>query len=1004
MSSLNNDRLRGQAYWRSLNDLADTAEFREFVYREFPAGATELLHSSERRSFLKVMGASLALAGMGLAGCRRWPTEQIRPYAARPEHRIPGVNEHYATMMELSGVAMGLLATSADGRPIKIDGNPDHPFSRGRSDVFAQASILDLYDPDRSTMVRHDGKDSNWSQFMQWAQGKRRSARASRGGAGNGIAVLCEATNSPSMHAMRRNLNVIWPNGRFRWYEYDPVGNDPECAGLTAAFGRPMRPQYRFDKAKVVVTLDADFLGRHPAAVRSANDFATNRRPAPDGQMSRLYAFEGQVSLTGANADHRVSLRSSDVAVIAAHMLSKVMENRPADVQTLADQLPSLHTSMGTDLPDLLEAMMDELRQYARTESIVMAGPTQPAEVHYMCALINQLLGNLGHTVRYTPRDPELANDPDKNWTTYSEAIQRLVLDIDNGDVQTLVIIGGNPVYDAPADLHFAEVLATVNDTVHLSHYLDETSQACTWHLPRTHYLEAWSDGRAYDGTITIGQPLIMPLADRRSPLEVLAMFTDQPERTSEEIVRSRFNETTGMANADQRWRRALHDGVLAGSALSPEDPAVDQRHINQYAATLLNDWQALDRNAVELVFQIDGSTYDGRFANNGWMQELPDTITKLTWDNALCVSVAMARSMGLDFGDMVSLTVDGQSMTLPVVIIPGVDDHTVTLPLGYGRAFEGRICTGAGFNAYELRKTDGMWVRRGVTIEKTGETYPLAMTQDHHAIDTEGVAGEGIQRRLGGLYRETTKTEFRKHPDFVKHAVHVPHRLSMFEESLPHHAADAPYQWGMSVDLSTCIGCNACVVACQAENNIPVVGKDQVLRGRELHWMRIDRYYKFKPRTDDAGHASGWDETKLDAYALQPVTCHALRERAVRAGVPGRGDGARQARGAERDGVQPLHRHAVLLEQLPVQGAPVQLLRLPPARPASRTAGHAAAGGSELLHREAGHAQRTAAVAVQSGSHGAGARRDGEVHVLHAADRRGEDRGEERVGADESG
>ncbi|UCD74323.1 MAG: TAT-variant-translocated molybdopterin oxidoreductase [Phycisphaerales bacterium] len=851
MSSLMSRSQTGSAYWRSLDELADTPQFREFLHREFPAGASELLDGSGegRRNFLKVMGASFLLAGLGLTGCRRWPQEKIVPYAKRPEGRTPGVTVRYATCMELGGIATGLLATSYDGRPIKVDGNPQHPGSRGAAGPLAQAGILDLYDPDRSATVRRSGEAVDWAAFETWAEAHFGELRSAGGG---GLAVLCEATASPSPLRLKRRAAELFP--QMRWHEYEPVSDDNELAGSVMAFGRPYRTHYSFNRARIIVSLDADFLGTHPAAVTYTRDFAATRRADDaDRSMSRLYAFESALTLTGANADHRVALRRGDVAVIAARLAERILAETPQEVQTLAGK--AIRTSLSdAELQALLDQLMHDLEGH-RGEAAIVAGPAQPPEVHLLAHLMNAALGAVGRTVTYTAQDER---EP------HVESLRSLVDDMNGGRVSTLLIIGGNPVYDAPGDLDFTAALAKVEQTIRLGLYEDETSAACAWHLPRAHYLEVWGDGRGHDGTISIAQPLIEPLMGGRSAIEVLSLVCGEDVRRGEDIVRATFDGITGLAASESEWRNTLHAGVLAGSASPRQQPSID--FVSGHLQALADRHSAASNGSLEIAFNPCNSVYDGRFANNGWLQEMPDPLTRLTWDNALLMGVGKAKDLGLNDGDVVRVTAGGASIEAPIMVVPGQFDESITIALGYGRRFEGRICTGAGVDANPLRRSDAMWHAGGVTVEKTGRTVPMATTQDHHAIDVEGTGGADIQKRLPMLFREASLDHYREHPEFAKHGAHVVHRLSMWEEN---NLAGADHRWAMAIDLSACTGCNGCVMACQAENNIPIVGKDQVTRGREMQWIRVDRYYNF-------GKTEGeYDAGKLEGVALQPVTCH---------------------------------------------------------------------------------------------------------------------------------
>jgi len=849
MPSLNDSKPTGQAYWRSLDHLADTPEFRVFMHREFPAGASELLDSADRRHFLKIMGASMALAGLGMAGCRRWPQEQIVPYANRPAGRDPGVPVQYATCMELGGAARALLATSHDGRPTKIEGNDRHPAGRGAADIFAQASVLDLYDPDRSRSVLREGKKATWREFTDWASGHFAGLRDSRG---HGLAVLAEASSSPSLRAMRRRFVELYP--RATWHEYEPLNNDGEVEGARLAFGAPYRTHLDLAHAAVIISLDADFLGVHPDALRHIGDFAAGRRADDAARtMNRLHVFESDFTLTGANADHRSAVRSADIALVAAFFAARILGD---EALKRFEEDAAAGRALTTELRRDLEAAVTDLQAH-RGSGVLVAGPRQPAQVHLLMHLMNEALGNVGRTVAYT-RQPDQPG--------HAESIHALAGRLEEGTVQTLVMLGGNPVYNAPADLRFVSLLEKAAVTIHLSDYNDETSQWCDWHINRAHYLETWGDGRAWDGTYSVCQPLIEPLFQGKSALELLAALTDDGFATGQSIVQRTFTDMVGGENGPL-WRQTLHDGLLAGSAPPKETPAVDRGGLHQATQALFARWSA-SSGGWEVVFSPHPTLYDGRFANNGWLQEVPDPMTKLTWDTAVLLSPAAAEELGVSRGDMVRIGLADRSIEAAVMIQPGLPARSVILPLGGGRAFEGRICTGAGFDFYRLRTSEMMSFAGGATITKIPGSYELATTQDHHTIDVETVAGRSIQDRLPALFREADLEEYRHHPDFARHRTHVVHRLSLFEEDLPHQAGEGDYAWGMSIDLNACVGCGACIVACQAENNIPIVGKDQVKRGREMHWIRVDRYFKFAERSDK------YDPNRVQAVAVQPVVC----------------------------------------------------------------------------------------------------------------------------------
>ncbi len=885
MSSLNRKTemasAKGQSYWRSLDEYSQTAEFQEFMHREFSDGASELL-GEDRRSFIKLMGASLALAGLTMTGCRRWPDEKIAPYAHRPAGRDPGTPVHYATTMELGGVGYGLLVKSYDGRPIKIEGNDRHPINgtpgvphreaRGTTDAIMQATILDLYDPDRSRTVMKGGQASSWSAFESFVKDHFGGLK----GKGGAIRVLSEATTSPTMAGLKSAFAKAYPGSK--WYEYEALSNDNQIDGLKAAFGEAKRPHYSLDKAKVIVSLDSDFLLTHPASLKLARDFAAMRRPSDaKGSFSRLYVLESTLSMTGICADQRVAMRSSDVPAAAAWIASKLGGSSP--VTAAASGLLEGEAGKAVEAnAAVLEKLVEDLKA-AQGAAVVIAGPRMPSAVHALAAAINEQIGAVGTTVSYS-------TEPAANS---GEALKALCGEMSG--VDTLVVIGCNPVYTAAADLDFGGLLKKVQTSIHLGTHLDETGRVCTWHVPCTHYLESWGDARAYDGTIGITQPLIAPMIEEAqrgvSAIELVSMLTSGEVKPGMELVKGTYATMTGGEGADleMRWRRVLDDGVFAGTAWEKSKPSVNAAGASGLMAGLKESMASAKAGAIELVLLQDGKVHDGRFANNGWLQELPDQVTKLVWDNALLMSPAMAKQLGVDRGDVVDIKVGGRSLNgVAAYPLPGHADRSVSLALGYGRgAAAGVIGEGAGFNGYSLRTSGSGGVLSDVTVTKAAGSYVLASTQDHGAVSPlSDIPKQGIQQRLPTLVREGTIDEYREHPQFAKHPAghHVAHRLSLWEENLPFHegareGAPDRHAWAMTIDLSTCTGCSACVTACQAENNIPVVGKDQVNRGREMHWIRIDRYFAFKAaKHDHDGVPTEYDLSTLEKVAVQPVTC----------------------------------------------------------------------------------------------------------------------------------
>ncbi len=812
----------GKQYWRSLEELAQTEAFEEYLHREFPSQAAEWTDPVGRRKFLKLMGASLALAG--LTACTRQPTEQIAPYVRQPDDITPGLPLFFATAMTMGGAATGLLVESHEGRPTKVEGNPDHPASLGAASLFAQASILSLYDPDRSQTVSYIGDERPYSALLGAIQ---REMVAQKGIGGAGLRLLTETVTSPTLAAQIKSLLAEYP--RAKWHQYDPAGRDNAREGARLAFGQPVNTVYRFDKADVILALDADFLTQGHASVRYARDFASKRKLTNgNNEMNRLYAVECTPSATGAKADHRLPLKPSDMAGFARALAAGL------GLQTGQSAPPTSHAKW-------IEEAVRELKD-ARAKSIVIAGDYQPPAVHALAHAINSALGNVGQTVFYT--DPIEANAVDS-----VASIKELVDDMKSGAVDVLLILGGNPVYDAPADLNFKDTLKEhVRLRIHSSLHYDETSEWCQWHVPEAHFLESWSDARAFDGTASIVQPLIAPLYNGKTQHEILAAFSDQPERTSYQIVRQHWRAQLGGSDQEfeKRWRRALHDGIIANTALAEKTIA------------LRPDWftgatpsQASEK--YEIIFRPDPTIFDGRFANNGWLQELPKPFTALTWDNAALISPATARALGVEakpgvkggdwITDQIEIQYQGRAVIAPVFISPGQADDCITLHLGYGRTRAGRVGNGAGFNAYAIRASDAQWSGAGAQVRKTSETFTLATTQLHHLMEGRDIV------RSGSL------EHYHKHPDLAP-GEHKNHKVLPLYEPQKYEG----YAWGMAIDLNSCTGCSACVIACQSENNIPVVGKEQVERSREMHWLRVDTYFK-------------GDESNPETF-FQPVPC----------------------------------------------------------------------------------------------------------------------------------
>jgi len=804
----------GPEYWRSLEELAGSEAFQTALHREFPKGASEWVDSVSRRGFLKVMGASLGLAGLAsTTGCVRLPLEPIVPYVRQPENVIPGRPMYYATAVTLGGYASPVLVESHLGRPTKIEGNDLHPASLGGTDIFTQASILGLYDPDRSQTVMSMGDVRSWQSFMSAIRGP---LSAQKGLQGAGIRILTPTISSPALADQLRNFLKIYPQAK--WHVYEPVNRDNVLEGAKLAFGEPVETRYDFSKADVIVSLDADFLyAGFPGNTKYIRDFASRRNP--DAPMNRLYVIESTPSSTGAKADHRWPLRASEMGN-AAYFLS--------DYVVLQTGATGVHPPPREGLR-FLQRVAADLAKHAGSSAIISGDHNSPA-LHALAHEMNSWLGNVGKTVFY-------ADPVDANPVNQTESIKELIADMNGGKVDLLVILGGNPAYDAPADLNFADALKSgkVPLRVHHGLYQNETAELCQWHVNATHELEAWGDARAYDGTASIIQPLIAPLYNGKSALEFVALLSGQADATGYDLTRAFWKKQHTVADFERFWRKSLHDGWVEGTAFAAKQIAARRERSPEVIGLIQKAYDATAPSGpIELNIRRDPTIYDGQFSNNGWLQELPKPMSKLTWDNAIQIGPKMAQRLNLVTEDVVELELNGKKITGPVWIQAGHPDNSVTITLGYGRTRAGRVGTAQGFNAYALRTTAAPWIASGVTIKKTGDTYKLASTQGMQSMDTP----DGAHRPL---VREATLEEYRKEPAFAKEE-ETPYDVTLYP-NYPYKEED--YAWGMSIDLNSCVGCNNCIIACQSENNIAVVGKEQVVIGRHMHWIRVDAYYQ---------------------------------------------------------------------------------------------------------------------------------------------------------------
>jgi molybdopterin-containing oxidoreductase family iron-sulfur binding subunit len=806
-------------YWRSLEEKERINDPSLYAERAAEFTPEQLERPTvDRRGFLGIMGAMLAL--VGAEGCRR-PVEKIVPYAKMPEEVIPGVPTHYASVYRRRGDTLGVLVTSHEGRPTKVEGNPDHPFSLGATDLLTQASVLDVYDPSRIKTPIKDGAEATWEDFDGEIATKLRGFEADGGAR---LRLLVEPTSSPSFLRLRAALKRRFPQARIHTYSAGFESSAREAARV--AFGQPVQPLYAYDKAAVILSLDSDFLQTEPGNVRAMRLFANGRRlRRPTDTMSRLYVVEAAYTTTGANADHRLRVAASQVQAVAA-AIAGALAGQGVDLGEVGGAVRN-PAPAGVDAK-WIAAVAKELAAN-RGRSIVVPGSGQPAAVHALAHALNQALGNVGTTVQYVaPADRDEGTLSGDQPVSHVADLKALVDAMNAGQVDTLVMFGGNPVYDAPADFKFAEALGKVGTRIHLADAWDETGAECNWCLPRAHAYEAWGDDAALDGTLAVQQPLIAPLHKSRSDLEVLALLAGSAETKGYDIVRATFREVAPTAmGSDHAWRRVLRDGVVVNSAASPVEGLALRGADIAGALGRAAAAPAPTGSALEAVFVLDNKIHDGRYANNAWLQELPDPLTKIVWDNAALFSKKTAEALGIEGGDLVRVSVEGRSVEIAAWILPGTADNVVVLPLGWGRKRAGRVGNGKGFDVYPLRASTALRFASGVTVQKTGSRYRITQTQTHDSMENRPIA------------REATYAHYKEAPNFALLEAPPPRLLPLWRE-----VDYRGHKWGMSVDLNACTGCGACVVACQAENNIAVVGKDQVERGRELHWLRIDRYF----------------------------------------------------------------------------------------------------------------------------------------------------------------
>jgi MoCo/4Fe-4S cofactor protein with predicted Tat translocation signal len=785
---------QGKGFWRSLDELSAAEGFQDFLHREFPRQAGEWLDDEGRRNFLKIMGASLALAGLG--ACTKQPTEYIMPYVDEPEKLVAGKPLFYATAFPVSGIANPILVETHEFRPTKVEGNPEHPASLGAADVPTQASVLGLYDPDRLQTVNNLGEIRSYTSFLVTFVGILEKQRQ-KGGAG--IRILTPTVTSPTLFSQIQDVLKLYPGAK--WYQWEATGHGRRM-GSQLAFGQFLNATYKFDQADVVLAIDANFLGNGPGGVRYARDFAA-KRSVRDGKktQSRYYVVESTPTSTGAKADHRLPVKASEIAPFV-HNLAAVLGG-----------------AAGTS-PFVTELAKDLLA--AKGKSIVIAGDDQSPEVHAVVHYINQLLENNGKTVVMT------ASLEQKPVDQFAD-IQALVGELNSGQVDVLLILGGNPVFDAPTSLNLRGAVQLARQRIRLGLYDDETSEVCQWLIPEAHTFEFWSDAPAYDGTMSVIQPLIAPLYNGKSAHDMLAAFTETPEKTSHVLVREFWKTKHAGADFEAWWNRSIHDGFVKDSAL----PAVQAT-----AKPIPASASSASGQGYDVSFHFDPYVLDGRYANNGWLQELPRPITRLSWDNAVVVSDKTAKDLDVTDEDRVEVSVNGHTVWGSIWRVPGQPDGSLGLSLGYGRKRSGRAGNGAGFDVNPLRTLANPYFASGATVKKLGERFRLGAVQHHFAMEDRDPVRTG------------TLAEYLNDPHFAQKASETaPKGLTILPQTWEYKG----YAWGMAIDLTACSGCNACVVACQAENNIAVVGKEQVLNTREMHWIRIDRYFSGSPENPES-------------------------------------------------------------------------------------------------------------------------------------------------------
>ncbi len=843
----------GRKYWRSIGQLDDTPEFRQWVEREFPQGASELEGGQvSRRSFLQLMGASTALAGLSFAGCRR-PEKHLVPFTRGVEWSIPGKQLFYASSRPTRNGYIPLIVGTYDGRPTKVDGNPRHPATKGASDAQTQASLLDLYDPDR---IRHFVRNKKVVSSADFE--KAIDELIANAGDGSGLAFLLEQNPSPTRERLRAEIEAKFPQAL--WAVYEPVSGNAAAKVSAGPYGAEIQAVPNIGAADVIVALDADFLGQE-GDLTAVRQFAARRNPDGKEGMNRLYAVDNRFTVTSGIADHRLRVPVSQIGLVAKILAAELTgQTDAASVSALKAAVPGMTAAT---LEQWIKEAAADLKAH-QGKSLVLAGARQPASVHVTVAQINASIGSSGATLN----GRRTAAKPAASLTDLATALGQKT-------ISTIIIVGGNPAYNAPFDLKFPALLGNAKTVIRAALGADETSALAQWQVPLAHYLESWGDGVAFDGSYVPVQPMILPLFGGWSELDILAKFAGRTKPEGPELIQETFKERIKPADFSNAWYAFLRDGFVADEVVKTEPvPAVAApADANAQVAP------PMPPEGFELVFVADSSVDDGRFANNPWLQEFPDPITKLTWDNAAYISPASAEKLSVDTGDVIEIELDGRFLEFPVLVLPGHADRSLTIPLGYGRKGAGRVgnvgessesyvfgdkMMSGGVNAYPLVTTTAPYFAVGAKVRSVDRTYRLAITQEHGSLEGRGP----------DLLREGTLSQYQEDPGFVKTLGLDAHadwkevngkKTEINNRSLyAHPPLNDIHQWGMTVDLNSCTGCGACMVACQAENNIPVVGKRQVIDGREMHWIRMDRYF------------ASADDREVDEPEMvsQPIMC----------------------------------------------------------------------------------------------------------------------------------